>query len=293
MNGHPEHVPHVVPALARLLAATDDAEVLEAAVDALGHAWDARAAAVLLDLVPVAHPDARVRLSLAQALPGGVGEHDAGGDEDGIRDRVVEALVTLTADHEPAVRDWAAFGLGQLAADTLAVRDALAGMLADDHVDARCEALVALARTGDDRARAALLTRLDARGTLTTLELEAAAVLADPALHPALLLLAEDWAGDEDDFTALVATALARCAPDAGDRAGAAERAALEEVRHRVPGLARLELQGAYPRTRLVCAREDGDPPVSLGLWDDGEDPHADRGADVVAAVLGTLPPPR
>ena len=269
---------------AALLAAADDPDALVTAVDALGDVWEPGSAAVLLDHVPLTHPDARVRLALVRALPGGA---VTGGGA--LAERVVEALVTLTRDDEPRVRDWAAFGLAQVEADTPAVRDALVVLLDDQDHDTRSEALLALASTGDDRARTALLARLGSGTNLTLLELEAAVVLADPALHPELLRLADDWAGDDDEFTPLLDAALARSRPGAAGDAHAAEAAVVEEVRRAVPGLALLELHGAYPRTVLLVAREPVDLAVPVALWSHGEDPGADRRASVVAAVVETL----
>jgi len=262
------------------------------AVDALGDVWEPASAAVLLDHVPLTHPDARVRLALVRALPGGAVAADEA-DDTALTGRVVDALVALTRDGEPRVRDWAAFGLAQVEADSPAVRDALAVLLDDQDLDTRSEALLALASTGDDRARTALLERLRSDTNLTLLELEAAVVLADPAAHPELLRLAEDWAGDEDEFTPLLEAALARSAPGAADLARAVEQEVVTAVRRAAPGLARLELVGAYPRTVLVCAREPGDPAVRLPLWAAAEDPRADGSAAVVNAALGALPPAR
>ena len=54
-------------------------------------------------------------------------------------------------------------------------------------VDTRCEALVALAKTGDHRARVRLLDRLDddPEDSMWLLEIEAAVELADPELYSA------------------------------------------------------------------------------------------------------------
>ncbi|PPK96185.1 HEAT repeat protein [Kineococcus xinjiangensis] len=285
VNGHPEHVDEVLPQLVRILTSTDASRVLLACIAALGHAWHPAAAAALLDHVRPDHPDPQVRLALAQALPGGI---DTPGD---LRDRTIDALILLTADAEPHVRDWAAFGLGQLQARSPSAREALAGLLHDPDHDARCEALQALAAAGDDRAHPVLLARLDASGDLCLVELEAAAALAAPDLHPGLQRLAEEWAGDADEFTQTLELALSRCHPDAAALAGQVEQNLLEIVRGVVQEPAGVQLQGAYPRTALIITR-DGDPEVHLDVWADGEDPTDYPVTHVVGAVLGALAPP-
>ena len=193
-----------------LAASKGDPLVIERAIYALGHAWAAAAAVVLLAQVPVTDPHPDVRLAFARALPGGVAE------EDELRDRAIHALVVLSRADDPEVRDWAVFGLGQIDADTPGVRDALAARLDDSDDDARCEALVALARTGDPRALEALLDRLeDTATTVWMLELEAASALAHPTLHAPLVALAGGWGDVEDEFAVAVRLAIARCHPGA------------------------------------------------------------------------------
>lgn len=158
VNGHPEHVSDVVPQLVAILIATDHPLVVQATVEALGHAWHPSATTALLDHVPPDHHDPQVRLALTQALPGGI---DAADD---LRDRVIDVLTQRTQDPEPRVRDWAAFGLGQLQARSLPVRDALVVLLEDPDHDTRSEALLALAAAGDERALPILRRRLDDSG---------------------------------------------------------------------------------------------------------------------------------
>ncbi|MEW1956705.1 HEAT repeat domain-containing protein [Kineococcus sp. NPDC059986] len=227
VNGHPDRVAATVPRLVDVLTATGDPRVVQVAVEALGHAWHPSATTALLDHVAPDHPDPGVRLALAQALPGGV---EAFGD---LRDRVVDVLVPLTRDPEPRVRDWAAFGLGQLQVRSGPALDALADLLADtdddtdDDIDddTRGEALLALAGAGDVRALPVLRSRLEDGDDVSRTDLEAAAALAAPELRPALQHLAEDWAGDQDEFTDLLATALARCAPAEDGHASSAASA--------------------------------------------------------------------
>lgn len=183
VNGQPENVPDALPQLAGILASETDAEVITEVVVALCFASDQRGAQLILDHVRVDHPNAGVRLAVARALPSGI-ERDTP-----CREAVIEALITLTGDENSDVRDWACLGLGQVDAASPEAREALAARLTDPDDDTRCEALLALAQTGDSRALAVLLQRL-AGGpedpSLYLLELHAASELADPTLHPRL-----------------------------------------------------------------------------------------------------------
>jgi HEAT repeat protein len=65
----------------------------------------------------------------------------------------VRALIVLSGDADPTVRDWATFALGvQIERDSTEVRDALAVRLADEDVNTRDEAIRGLAVRGDTRA---------------------------------------------------------------------------------------------------------------------------------------------
>ncbi|WP_380161731.1 HEAT repeat domain-containing protein [Kineococcus sp. R86509] len=301
VNGHPEHIDDVVPRLVAILTATDHPQVVHAAVDALGHAWHSSAATALLHHVAPDHPDSHVRLSLAQALPGGVDDVDA---TDDLRDRVIDVLIHLTRDPEPPVRDWAAFGLGQLQARSLSALDALAARLADPDPDTRGEALLALAEAGDQRALPVLRRRLEDGEDLFRLELEAAAALAAPELHPALQQLGEDWAGDQDEFSDLLATALARCAPEAATTARQVEQDVLTQVHQLVGASKQVGLDGGYPRTVLII---NSDSPSGssgttgggqgedfhLALWDESQRPGEYPTHDVINAVRGSSTQPQ
>ena len=279
INGHPEQVDVALPQLLAILDATEDPAVTQAVIDALGHAWHPTASAAVLDNVPVDHPDAGIRLAMAQALPGGV---DEPGD---LFDRVVDALTRLTQDKDPRVRDWAATGLGQLEARTPEVLDALAALLDDTDDDARCEALVALAAAGDERALPALHRRLDGDDGVFRLELVAAIALAAPELHAPLQRLVEGWDEDEDELTDLAHAAVARTAPSAALAAQQVEQNVLEQVSRLVPA-ARAALTGAYPRTVLVITDEDEG--LELPLWADGERPDDYPTDEVLNAVGGS-----
>jgi len=126
-------------ALRAMAAAEADPDVLAAIACGFGHLGAPAGHDWLL-----AHQgadDARVREAVAFAL-GGRPDADA-----------VQALIALSADAEPKVRDWATFALGTLAdEDSPALRDALADRLDDPDEETRMEAVHGLALRGDARA---------------------------------------------------------------------------------------------------------------------------------------------
>jgi HEAT repeat protein len=187
--GYPHNRPFAEETLPVLVAACGDSEpeVLGSAITALGRLADPRGLAAVLR--HLAHPDDDVRLAAAAALPAVAGDPPAG--------EAVAALIRLSADPDPEVRDWATFGLGsQLDADSVPVRQALAACLDDTGADTAGEALVGLARRRDPRALPVLLSRLeDSPGNLVV---EAAAELGSPAALPALQQLKLDgWQHDD------------------------------------------------------------------------------------------------
>lgn len=298
VNGHPENVDASLPELAALLDATHDDgddDALALTVCALGFAHDDRATALLLPLARAGHPDPDVRLALARAL-------SSSADAEPLHTDVVAALVPMTADPVDDVRDWACFALGLQEADDPATRDALAVRLDDPHVDTRCEALRALAATGDVRALDALVVALSGPEpvTVTQLQLEAAAALADPSLVEPLERLARGWADDADEFTDAVDLALRRCRPEAATAAAAVE-ARLREVAvdARRRGVPHGELHGSWPSTRVVDVDGAGEPvahQVPSRLWWVDDDPaRAELSQLLGTSVLPGQPgdPPR
>jgi methionyl-tRNA formyltransferase len=138
-------------ALTAMAERETDARVLAAIAYAFGHLGAPHGDAWLL--ANRAHPDADVREAVAFAL--------------GSRpNRALDALIELSADADPRVRDWATFALGTLAeADTPELRDALAARLDDPDPETRLEAIHGLALRGDPRAHdpaRALLESADA-----------------------------------------------------------------------------------------------------------------------------------
>jgi hypothetical protein len=167
-------------------------------------AWCYDDAALPVVLTLAGHDDARVRRAVAQAVPGVLGDADP--------TDAVAVLIALTADTDDDVRDWACFALGtQLSElDDASVRDALAARLSDPHDDARCEALLGLARRRDRRALPVLQVRL-AGERVFSLEIDAAGALGDPSLHTMVRGHLSGW---EDDVVARVCAALRLTDPD-------------------------------------------------------------------------------
>ncbi|WGL51637.1 HEAT repeat domain-containing protein [Nocardioides sp. BP30] len=180
------------------------------------------------------------------------------------------------------MRDWACFGLYLSGASSPEARDALAARLSDPDAKTRCEALLALASVGDERALAAVEERLGADDTddIYELELEAAAALADPRLYPLLARLEEAWEGDDDELKRPLALALARCHPDAAAQAAEIERAFAARVDvlladDELTSDLTLSLRESYPYTKLVVTGSgSGESDLRLvqgwdRLWDD------------------------
>ncbi|MFI1352442.1 HEAT repeat domain-containing protein [Streptomyces sp. NPDC020898] len=124
------------------------------------------------------HPDAATRAEAAIGLADMVtGRSD---------DPAVGALIELTRDNEADVRDQAVFALGALAeADSPAVREALWARVDDPDQETREQAIRGLAIRRDPRS-VPLLGQLLAADSAHLHTFQAAAVLADPTLLPAL-----------------------------------------------------------------------------------------------------------
>jgi hypothetical protein len=185
-------------ALERHAEREEDPEVLATIASALGNLGAPHGIETLLRLRR--HPDARVREGAADAL--------AGRDDE----RVLEALIELTRDSEPGIRDWATFALGTLSPrDTPALRDALAARLDDSDDSTRIEAVHGLALRGDARALEAVLDLLGEIGphddggnaadtiwkryALTQATVRLAALTGDPRLKEHLPALDERLVG--------------------------------------------------------------------------------------------------
>lgn len=127
------------------------------------------------------HPNEEVRGAVVHAL---VGRQD---------DRAIAALIELSRDERPTVRNWATFGLGdqlgepgdETFLDRPDLREALAARLSDPDEETRAEAVLGLALRKDPRALHAIEAEIQ-RGPAFSHYIEAAYYLADPALVPGL-----------------------------------------------------------------------------------------------------------
>lgn len=187
--GYSQNRPWAGETLPVLIAACDNKlpDVLDSAITALGHLADPQGLTAVLN--HAAHPDDEVRFAVAAALPAVAGDPPAAA--------AVAALILLSADRDPEIRDWATFGLGsQLEVDSAPLRQALAARLDDPDGDTAGEALLGLALRHDRVALPIVLSRLaDNPGNLIV---EAAAALGSPAALPALRKLkADGWQEDE------------------------------------------------------------------------------------------------
>ena len=160
-----------VDALLGALRDPDDS-VVEAAIIALGHRGSTRAIDALLPFVD--HPSADLRYAVVHGLM----PHDT--------PRVVEAMIKLSRDSNPDVRNWATFSLAsQFESDSPQLRSALEDRLAESDPEIRGKALVGLARRRHGSIAPQILRELqgDFHGDWAV---EAAGLLGDARFIPAL-----------------------------------------------------------------------------------------------------------
>ncbi|MFI5259643.1 MAG: HEAT repeat domain-containing protein [Candidatus Limnocylindrales bacterium] len=183
----PNARPAIEEALLSASAVEKATSPLASIVAAMGHLGDP---AVLGWVCPLAdHPSAQVRLAVAFAI--------ATISPQPLAPEARRALISLSRDADPEVRDWATFGLGTLSdADGPDVRAALLARAEDAHHEARAEALFGLAVRHDPRAVPHLIRALQSP-LVGGLEVDAAAAAADPRLLPALWALQQTGAADE------------------------------------------------------------------------------------------------
>ena len=197
-NDNKSQIEDAISLLARMIGQMDDLHLEWSIALALSVSWDASALEPLLRLC--GSSSARVREAVARGL-GGALVYEC-------LPQGIEALIRLTGDPAPQVRDWATFALGQLSADTPAIRAALWERVDDPDYDTRCEALVGLASRGETALTGRVIAELG-RESVGRLVVEAAMQLAQPALLEPLLMLKTWWDVDPE----LLEQAINACQP--------------------------------------------------------------------------------
>jgi hypothetical protein len=171
--------PAAMSALTAALSGETDACAVASIVAALGHVGFVEALDVIVPLAGNSDPGVRLAVAFAVAT---LSPQPLSRD-------VRFALIRLSGDAEPEVRDWATFGLGTLSNDDGPdVRAALLARAEDPQHTTRAEALFGLAVRRDPRAVPHLIRALESP-MVVGLELDAAAETRDPRLLPALWAL--------------------------------------------------------------------------------------------------------
>ncbi|MDH6705786.1 hypothetical protein P3T27_002508 [Kitasatospora sp. MAA19] len=176
-------------ALVALAQRETEGRVLKSLARAIEQTHDPRAVPVLVTLA--GHPDAEVREEVARSFAEVVTGLPDGPD--------IHALIGLTQDPDPNVRDWATFTLGvQAEVDSPAIRAALWERTADEHAETRTEAIRGLACRHDPRAVPLLAELIDNPEGAHVLTFSAAQVTDVPEPLPALLEYepGDDWVTD-------------------------------------------------------------------------------------------------
>ncbi|MEO8610515.1 MAG: HEAT repeat domain-containing protein [Chloroflexota bacterium] len=186
-----------LPILFHMTQMDSNIEVLNSVCVVLGHLHDERAIEHLLKLK--SHSDEDVRFGVTFGLLGYEDEH------------AIDALIELSKDSDSDVRDWATFGLGQqIDVDTEAIRQALYERLDDTNEDTQDEAIIGLALRKDERLMPFLLARFEQHPNWI-LPFEAAEVLADPRLLPALYRFRDHWTKEKNWKYHVLEDAIAAC----------------------------------------------------------------------------------
>ncbi|MFD9353397.1 HEAT repeat domain-containing protein [Streptomyces sp. NPDC060031] len=173
-------------ALVALAERETEGRVLWSLARAMEMTYDQRGVAVLVALA--GHHDAAIRRQVAGSFAGVATGLPDGPD--------IRALIVLTRDQDPEVRDWATFTLGfQAEADSPAIRDALWERATDEDAEVREEGIRGLARRHDRRAVPLLSELLSSPGGAHVLTFGAAQIMGIPELLPALLEYEPDGVG--------------------------------------------------------------------------------------------------
>jgi HEAT repeat protein len=185
--------------LLELLDRESDANVLASLGIAFGHLQDPCGVAPLVKWKNHTNPGVRMGVVLGLTC-----------QEDEL---AIETLIELSDDEDEDIRNWATFALGsQIETDTQALRDALFDRAIlemgeeEPIAEIRGEALLGLAIRKDPRVVMPLVEELQSE-CVSRLAVEAASLLTEPRLYPALIHLQQWW----DLDPTLLHTAISNC----------------------------------------------------------------------------------
>ncbi|GAA2250594.1 MULTISPECIES: HEAT repeat domain-containing protein [Kitasatospora] len=257
-----------VDALVALAEHETDPDVLWSLARAIELTYDQRAVPVLVSLA--GHPDAEVRRRAAISFAGVSTDRPDGPD--------IRALVELTRDDDPEVRNWATFTLGfQICTDSPAIRSALWERTADEHMDTREEGIHGLARRHDPRAVPLLAELLDQPEGAHHLTFSAAQIMGSPELLPYLL--------DYDPGSPGVTEAVHACDPVRRARLDASAWDLVCELHRLRPDLgASVSMERFDPGLSLGLATPAGPTEYSVPLLLDRADGDPARAAGLVSS---------
>ena len=197
-NGDPELVDRVLPVLELMASAQNEPTALCSIAHALGRLWDPRTAPQLVTWQ--AHPNDNLRFEVASSLRSYSDESD---------ESTIAALLELSRDSVPLVRDWATFHLASSGASGPAVVAALFDRIDDEDLDTQAEAFMGLAERGNDAIVEPLIAVLNS-DSVGPSKSARSAKLADERLFESLKSLEARW-GDTDREA--LTHAIRRCDP--------------------------------------------------------------------------------
>ena len=206
------HQKAIADIIAELIAKEHDTEVVTSIISAISFQNIIAAVPWLIEKSSSADEDIRWRI--AWALPLGLVPNDPHYDE------VISALLRLSRDVEPQVRDWATFSLAtQIDDGSELVASALLNRVEDCDFDTRSEALVGLARRADLRVIPYLCNEL-CSDRVGQLAVESAKILARTELLAPLQKLSKWWDVDSE----LLAEAIEACSGSFNESVNHSER---------------------------------------------------------------------
>lgn len=187
----PAYLEEAVPILWELLTTDFDPFVRSAAGYALSLHRSIEALPLLLQEVNCQFPAIRQELAMTLGIYGS--KHSALSDIEHFLPQIADALLQLMKDEDPNVCDYAVFAVHQTGIDSPAIREQLRTLLKHTSTDVRGEACVALALLQEAGFRAMLEGILLNDKGISPCCFEAAEIMEDVSLLPAVMSAAERW----------------------------------------------------------------------------------------------------